>query len=98
MNRSLIRTAGALLVLLLPAVAPAMVVIDQFPSFASHLVLTEDAVTVVFDQSLFRASVTDDSFYVTRVDDAEHVDGTIAFADTNQADDTAIFTPAAHWN
>ena len=97
MHKRFLSTAIAFAILLAPALCGAMDVVGQFPTFGSNMVPTTAPLQVVFDQSLQTESVDDDSFYVTLLNEGEHVAGSISFTSTNQAADTVVFQPGAPW-
>lgn len=75
----------------------ALEAVRQFPTFQSNLVLTDVPLTITLSGSVETSSVTDDSFFVTRIHGDESIPGTISFDSTFAADDTLVFTPDAAW-
>lgn len=98
MRRTILILLALSFTVLLATSAVGLEVTEQFPIFTSHMVVTDDPVVVVFDQSLDIASVTDDSFFVTLLGNITHIAGSISFATTNLTDDTVILTPDTAWD
>lgn len=89
---------AALTIIIIAAPIYALDISRQFPTLASHLVLTSTPLTVVFDQSLNPATVNGDSFFITLSGQSEHVPGQITISQTDRPNDTITFTPGSPWD
>lgn len=97
MNRSRFRRIAPFVYALVLIASPALALdlVSQDPRFETFVIGVEEPVTLVFDASLAPASVTTDSVFLTRVDDASVVAASVAVGTTNIADDTVVLTPDA---